>query len=242
MRRMDDRKVGRLLRAVRHQSDLRQTDLADRCGVPAGDISDIELGRLEEIGLEKARRIADALDVRLTIVAQWHGGEGDRLIDRAHASIVEHVIGFLREASWEVIPEFTFNVYGDRGSVDILAWHPKERILLIIEVKSTLTDLQAMLASLSKKVRVVPDAVRGTHGWRPSAVAVLLVAPGTTGNRSVVARHAATFDAALPARSREVRSWLRRPRGSIAGIWFVSRDAAPGMATSGSRMRVRRPT
>jgi hypothetical protein len=176
----------------------------------------------------------------LTVVAQWRGGEGDRLLDRAHASIVEHVVTFLRAADWQVIPEFTFNVFGDRGSVDILAWNPTERILLIIEVKSTLTDLQAMLAALSKKIRVVPGAVREAQGWQPLAVAVLLVVAGTTGNRAVVARHASTFDSALPARSREVRSWLRRPRGSLAGVWFVSRDAVSAVAMSGARRRVRR--
>jgi hypothetical protein len=202
-------------------------------------VSDLELGRLEEVGLATARRVADQLDVRIIVTAQWRGGELDRLLDRAHASIVEHVIAILRAADWQVLPEFTFNVYGDRGSVDILAWNPGERILLIVEVKSTLTDIQAMLSSMSKKIRVVPRAVR-ERGWRPRNVAVLLIAPGTHGNRSIVARHAETFDAALPARTREVRSWLRRPSGSLAGIWLLSPRSVPAVARSGSRVRVRR--
>ena len=210
------------------------------CGVSQDTVSDLELGRLEEVGLRTARRVAQSLDVRLTLIAQWRGGDGDRLLDRAHASIVEHVIEVLRASDWEVIPEFTFNSYGDRGSVDILAWHPIERVLLIIEVKSTITDLQSMLASMSKKVRVVPGIVREEQGWRAAAVGIVLVATGTHGNRSMVARHAATFDTSLPARSHEVRSWLRRPKGSLAGVWFVSRASLPAAATAGSRARVRR--
>jgi transcriptional regulator with XRE-family HTH domain len=236
---MDDRRVGRLLRAVRIRKNLRQRDLAERCGVSQTVISDLELGRLEEVRLATARRIATELDVRLVISAQWRGGESDRLLDRAHASIVEHVITVLRSLTWDVVPEFTFNVYGDRGSVDILAWHAKERILLIVEVKATLNDLQDLLGALSKKRRVVPIAVREALPWRPDHVAVLLVAAGTSANRAVVARHAATFDAAFPARSRDVLAWLRTPAGSIAGLWFTAGDAMATLAAA-SRTRVRR--
>jgi transcriptional regulator with XRE-family HTH domain len=237
---MDDRQIGRLLRAVRVRQNLRQIDVAGAVGVHQSVISDLESGRLEEVGLATARRVARALDARLVVTAHWRGGEADRLLDRAHASIVELVIGILRDADWQVLPEFTFNVYGDRGSVDVLAWHPGERILLIVEVKSTLTDLQDLLASLSKKQRVVPRAAREQFGWQARDVAVLVVAAGTTGNRAVVTRHRATFDASLPGRSVEARRWLRRPRGSFAGVWFIARGSLAPAARSGSRMRVRR--
>jgi transcriptional regulator with XRE-family HTH domain len=238
---MDDRQIGRLLRAVRHRGNLRQVDLAAAVGVHQGVISDLELGRLEAVGLATARRVAGHLGVRLVVSAYWKGGEADRLLDRAHASIVEFVVEILRDRAWDIRPEFTFNVYGDRGSVDILAWHPKERILLIIEVKSTLTDLQDLLATLSRKRRVVPRAAQEQLGWVPAHVAVLVVAAGTTGNRGVVSRHASTFDSALPERSHEVRRWLRRPRGPLAGLWLISRSALPDVATAGSRRRVRSP-
>ena len=235
---VDDRQVGRLFRAVRLRQRRRQIDVAVPAGVSQSVVSDLELGRLEQVGLATARRIAEELDIRLVLTARWRGGEADRLLDRAHASIVEHVIVTLREARWEVLPEFTFNVYGDRGSVDILAWHPSERILLIIEVKATINDVQNLLSALSRKQRVVPGAVRETLPWRPDHVSVLLIAAGTTANRSVVTRHAATFDAAFPTRTRAIREWIRRPTGSIAGLWFVSGDAVSTLATV-SRSRVR---
>lgn len=140
---------------------------------------------------------------------------------------------------WEVVPEFSFNVYGDRGSVDVLAWHPRERILLIIEVKATLTDLQNLVASMSKKGRVVPNAADDARGWQASHVAMLVAVAGTTANRSIVARHAATFGAAFPVRTRAVQTWLRNPRGPIHGIWFVAGDANASIART-SRSRVRR--
>ena len=198
---MDDGQIGRLLRAVRLRRNLRQVDVARQVGVHQGVISDLELGRLQSVGLATARRVARVLDVRLVVNAFWHGGEGDRLLDRAHATLVEHVISALRAADWQVMPEFTFNVFGDRVSSTSSPWHPMERILLIVEVKSILTDLQNLLAALSRKPRVVPRAAGEQLGWRPRHVAVLVVAAGTHGNRAIVARHASTFDSALPSRS-----------------------------------------
>jgi transcriptional regulator with XRE-family HTH domain len=236
---MDDRRLGRLLRAVRQRLDLRQSDLAVKASVSQKTVSEIELGRIEAVGLCKVRRVAMALDVSVSLDAWWRGGQGDRLLDRAHAAIVDATIRILRDAEWEIVPEFSFNHFGDRGSVDILAWHPGERILLIIEVKATLTDLQDLLASLSRKVRVVPRIVLDQRGWDARHLARIVLVADTTANRSVLRRHAATFDAAFPARSREARSWVKRPVGPLAALWFLSTSGA-GTVKSVARARVRR--
>ena len=60
--------------------------------------------------------------------------------------------------------EYTFNHYGERGSVDVVAYHAGHRALLIVEVKTRLTDLQAFLASFGRKLRVVPALVRDDRG------------------------------------------------------------------------------
>jgi transcriptional regulator with XRE-family HTH domain len=222
---MDDRRVGLVVRAARQRRELRQADLAKKANVSQSVISNIEGGRLGSVSLKTLRRVASEVDVVVTLSAQWRGGQGDRLIDRAHASLVDFVIATLRDAQWEVLPEFTFNHYGDRGSVDVLAWHPGERILLIIEVKATLTDLQDLLSSLSKKLRVVPDAARTELGWDPNHIARIVVVAATHLNRAIVARHRATFDSSFPARSRQVKAWLERASGPIAGVWFVPNSA-----------------
>jgi transcriptional regulator with XRE-family HTH domain len=237
---MDDRRVGRLLRAIRQHRQLRQSDLAATTGVSQSVISRLERGRFGSVGLDMIRRVAVELDVSIAISANWRGGQGDRLLDRAHAAIVDRVIETLRGLDWEVTPEFSFNHFGDRGSVDVLAWHPQRRILLIIEVKATLTDLQDLLVSLSRKLRVVPDVARQQLGWDAAHVARIVVVAGTAANRSVVTRHAATFDASFPARSREVLSWLRRPLGHLAGVWFVSTSSLEsGKSIARARVRQR---
>ena len=170
-------------------------------------------------------RIASALGGSLFIDVRYRGGLGDRLLDGAHAALVDRAVGILRRADWLIELEFGFNLFGDRGSVDILAWHATTRTLLIVEVKSRFTDLQAMLLSLARKLRVVPDLARRDLGWDPLSVARIVVAFGTTENRSILSKHAAIFDAALPERSLAIRRWLQAPNGPIAGVWLVSRDA-----------------
>jgi hypothetical protein len=137
------------------------------------------------------------------------------------------------------LPEFTFNYYGDRGSVDILAWNAATRTLLIIEVKATLTDLQDLLATLSRKMRVVPGVVRRELNWRAEHIGRILVVGDTKANRSIVARHAAIFETAFPARSRQARAWIRQPVGGISALWFLT---AGGRAEAAARERIRPPT
>jgi transcriptional regulator with XRE-family HTH domain len=129
---MDELRVGRLLRTVRQHRDLRQVDVALAAGLRQGTFSNLERGHVESVGLAKLRRVAAVLEV--SIDAWWRGGQADRLMDRAHAALVDHTNRSLTAAGWEIVPEFTFNHYGDRGSVDILAWHAAERILLLFGV------------------------------------------------------------------------------------------------------------
>jgi Holliday junction resolvase-like predicted endonuclease len=166
--------------------------------------------------------VARALDVTLRIEARWHGTDGKRLLDRSHASIVEVVARTLAGLGWQVVTEYTFNHFGERGSVDVAAWHPVTRSLVIVEVKSQVVDLQDLFASLGRKARVVPSLMRADRGWAAATVSRVLVLPGTTANRAIVSRHAATFAVSLPAGSQDVKRWLRAPANALAGIWFIS--------------------
>jgi transcriptional regulator with XRE-family HTH domain len=228
--RMDGSRVGRVLRAVRRHLELTQDAVAARAGMSQSVYSRAENGELSGMTIGSLDRIAAALGATLFIDVRYQGGLGDRLVDAAHAALVEFVVDRLRGLGWRVELEFTFNVFGDRGSVDVLAWHPSTHSLLIIEVKSRFTDLQAMLVSLARKLRVVPGVARSVLEWDAVAVSRIVVVSGTAENRAIVRRHQATFDATLPARAVEIRRWLRAPRGPIAGIWLVSNDAlaSPG--------------
>ena len=136
MRVMRDDRVGRIVRALRVRNGWRQADLAARAGVSQRLIAELELGRLEGVTVGRIRRVGAALDVTVDVDAWWRRGDIDRLLDRGHAAIVEYVMRRLAAGGWVTLAEVTFNHYGERGSVDIVAWHPPTGTLLLIEVKT----------------------------------------------------------------------------------------------------------
>jgi transcriptional regulator with XRE-family HTH domain len=231
---MDGRHVGRVLRSIREHLGRTQADVATEAAVSPGSVSRAERGMVGTLPVAVVERIAASLGASLYLDIRYQGGMADRLIDRVHAALVDHMVGALR-SDWEVVVEYTFNHFGERGSVDVLAWHAATRTLLIVEVKSAFTDLQDMLASFGRKLRVLPDIVRRDRGWDPLAVGRLIVVSGTTSNRKIVADHRAIFEVSFPARAHAIRAWLAHPRGPIAGVWFVSADAVPTLRTQGRR-------
>lgn len=239
---MDDIKVGALVRAVRHRLGWTQRQLGDRAGLSQQLVSLFERGHLDELTVRTARRIGAALEISLTFEPRWRGGEGARILDADHAALVDAIVAMLRMRKWEVAVEYTFNHFGERGSIDILAWHAASQCLLIVEVKSRLLDTQATLATLDRKVRVVPALIARERGWKATSIGVVLAMPGLTVNRSAVARHGATFATTFPDRGPAVRRWLRRPKGRLAAVWFLS-DTKGGSATQARATRRRvRPT
>jgi HTH-type transcriptional regulator / antitoxin HipB len=225
---MDDMQVGRVMRAVRMSLGLRQLDVAARAGVSQQLVSVAERGRLDQLSLRALRRIAHALEVRLQLGPTWRGGQLARLLDAAHAHVVETVAALLRLNGWTVLVEYTFNHFGERGSVDLVGWHPAHHALALIEVKSRIVDQQDLHASMGRKRRIVPTLLTRERGWRADTVGELLVVADTRAARTVVRNHAATFDARLPARSIEARAWIRKPLQPIAACWFLAPTSRRG--------------
>jgi transcriptional regulator with XRE-family HTH domain len=239
---VDDAQVGTLFRAVRLRRGWRQADVAQSSGTSQQLVSLIEVGRVEQVGLPAARRVATALSIRLRLEPLYRGADAYRLLDAGHAAVVDRVVRRLQALRWTCEVESTFNHFGDRGSVDILASLHDGAVLAIIEVKTRVVDVQDTLRALDRKVRVVPLVLRKQRTWRPREVGRILVLPDTTANRRAVTGHSASFSAALPGSSREVLRWLRSPRGSIGGVWFLSVTTVAGdKRISVAPRRVRRP-
>ena len=234
---MDLGPVGRAFKAVRVHLGWTQRDVSARSAVSQGQVSRIERGIAEAVSVRDLGRIAKALNVRLSLNPWWRDGDLAQLLDAGHAAIVEYVVGWLLRRGWEVLVEYSFNHFGERGSVDIVAWHPRFRALLLVEVKSRFVDVQEMLATFARKVRIVPDLVAASHGWQPLAVGRLVVAAGSGTNRRVVDAHPAIFAATYPGRTRDAQAWIARPEGSFGGVWFVSADVLRGNPRTTKRVR-----
>jgi transcriptional regulator with XRE-family HTH domain len=226
---MDRVRVGNTFRAIRVELCLRQADVARLAGSSQHTVSDIECGRFGGISVDTYCRVASALDADIQLSPRWRGPKLDRLLDRRHALIQNRIVEILVAAGWVVRTEYSFNRYGDRGSVDILAWLPNVRALLIIEIKTEITDLEETLRVLDMKRRVVPPLAGHELGWSGGALASVLVLPDASAHRTLVERHRALVSGSLPHRTVAVRNWIAAPFGDLGGVWFL-RDTSQGGA------------
>ena len=227
---------GRGVKALRLRKRWRQDDLAAAARVSRGVIARIEQGHATRVTVETLDKVAGALGGRVTCRLTWNGEGLDRLLDAEHAAIVEAVVRTLRSADWLVATEVSFNNFGERGSIDILAFRPEARVVLVIEVKSVVPDIQGMLVTLDRKERLAKEIAR-ERGWEAVAVARLLVIRDNRTARRRIDAHAATFGNAFPDRAIDVRRWLATPeaRRPLRGLWFLS-----GESQAVAKQRVRR--
>jgi transcriptional regulator with XRE-family HTH domain len=220
---MDDQRIGALLRAIRIRKRWRQADLAKRARVSRWVVMRIEQGRLSSIPFGKLRAIAAALDARIDTVVRWQGGDLPRLLGARHSMMHEVMARYFASLpDWIAEPEVSFSIYGERGVIDVLAWHPTRRILLVIELKTEIVDINEMLGTLDRKRRLATEIAR-KRGWDARLVATwLVIAPGRS-NRRAIAEHAAVLRAKLPADGNAMRRWLRAPDGRIDALSVMPR-------------------
>jgi transcriptional regulator with XRE-family HTH domain len=231
---MDVVRFGLGMRALRRRRGWTQKQVADAVGVSRGVVGRIERGRADRVSVGVLIRVAGALGGTVSVRLLWQGEGLDRLLDSVHADLTERMLRRLRSLGWEVASEVSFNIRGERGTIDILAFHVPTGSLLVIEIKSVVPDLQAMLGMLDRKVRLASQIAR--EGWVVRSVSRLLVLPEDRTARRRVQQHAATVDATLPARSVAVRRWLSAPTGRLAGVLFLPTDHQES-----TRHRVGRP-
>jgi hypothetical protein len=216
------RELARIHRILRTRAGLRQADVAAIVGVGRWKVVSIEAGAFDDLRLSELEGCFESLGARLTISASWRGAALDRMLDELHARLVSAILQILDLSGWISEVEVSFAVFGDRGSIDVLAWHPVERALLVIEVKTELGSLDGLLRPLDVKVRRARQIGLERFGWDCRTVSKLVVVPEDRTMRRRVERFSRIFDNALPSRSRDVRKWLAAPTGQLAGLWFLT--------------------
>jgi transcriptional regulator with XRE-family HTH domain len=224
-----------LPRAVRHlrrHRGWRQQDLAEHAGTSRHVVSRVERGLIGRVSLGRIEAIADALGASVDITIRWEGERLDRLIDRNHAATQELAAASLRSRGWQTAVEVSFNHYGDRGRVDVLAYHQPTACVLVGEVKSAIGDVQDTLGRIDVKVRLARSLAENA-GWSTvrGVLPALIVTESRT-SRRVITAHPTLF-ARFSVTGRSAHAWLRNPAlPPPAGLlWFVALPDAHGVRT-----------
>ena len=237
---MDFIRLGSVFRAIRIRKGWRQVDVALAAKVSQAMISRIERGSVRGVSLKALLQVAEALEIRIGVLPRWRGGDLDRMLSGGHAALHQRIVRMFAGTPWLLAPETTFAVYGERGVIDILAFHPPTGALLIIELKTDLVDVQQLMTAVDRYRRLAPRVAR-ERGWHVRSVGVWAALRDTRTNRRRVAEHADVLRIAFPADGRSVRRWLRSPDGPMSALSFIPDSAQrPGAAASSGVRRVRR--
>jgi transcriptional regulator with XRE-family HTH domain len=203
---------GRACRETRVGQAMTQQRLAEHVGVTHGYIAKIERGRANPT-LEMVARIASALGLELALSIRQPLVLGADQRDIVHAWCSGYVDRRLVADGWLTAREVELVHGRSHGWIDILAFDPRTRTLLVIEIKTRLDDVGAVERQLAWYERGAWTAA-ATLGWRPRRVLSWLLVLATDeidaavrANRDVLAR-------GFPRRARQMTADLLDPDAS----------------------------
>jgi transcriptional regulator with XRE-family HTH domain len=235
---VEDLRFGAAIRVARQKRGWRQSDLAIRAGVSRATVWRAERGRIAEMTLNSIRQICEPLEIRVELLPRGRGADVDRMLSARHSALHESVVRSLARdfSDWVIVPEVSFSIWGERGVIDLLLWHPGRRALLIIELKTELVDVGELLGTMDRRRRLA-FAIAEERGWHPTSVSSWVILADSRTNQRRAAAHQAMLRNAFPADGRRMRRWLADPVGPIAALSMWSTPA--GRSTAPTK-RVRR--
>lgn len=223
---MEDVRVGERVRMVRLKRRLTQEEVAEEAGLRPIDVSHLEHGVLDELTIGALRRIVAAIGMHIDLVPKWKSVDLEREMVGAHDALQAAVLRLIRRTpGWVAEAEVTYSFFGDRGAIDILAWHAASRTLLIIELKTLLVE-PAELKRKNDERRRRAHEIAAERGWRPDTVSLWVILTETRTNRARVARNAEILLTSDTLDGRAMRAWLRQPTGAVDALSYWTEPQA----------------
>ena len=85
------------------------------------------------------------------------------MLNAGHAAMHEAAAREFDGTAWRAAAEATFSIYGERGVIDILGFHPATGSLLVIELKTDLVDVQGLIGAVDRYRRIGSDRRAGAR-------------------------------------------------------------------------------
>jgi transcriptional regulator with XRE-family HTH domain len=210
-----------VVREARRLIGWSQRDLAARAQTSQTMVSRIERAKVSTLDALVVERVLTALGIRGALALNGrHLDDRRRQRDAVHVRLTGAVARHLERDGWQTATEVLLGDGAPRGWIDLLAFRPADRSLLIEESKTEILDLGALQRSLSFYEREAWAAARHLD-WRPLRAVVLCAALDSEAvarrlleNRDIVSR---TFAAPVLA----IAAWLRDPDQAAPRNWAL---------------------
>ena len=214
--------VGRAIRDIRRLIGWPQRDLGCRVGQTQGWVSRVENGRIDDLTFDSAERLLGALGARLVVsVDAPYLGDRRRQLEPAHSHMSAHVARHLSRLGWLVATEVEIGGNRSRGWIDILAYHPEAGVLLVIELKTEIHDLGAIVRHATWYEREAWQAAR-RHGWRPRMANSCLLLLATEANDDRARANREALDLEFPGRAEDLEAIVGGQDVSGSGKRYVA--------------------
>lgn len=221
--------IGRLLRMLRIRRGWLQADAGVKARLSPATIGRHENGIVGSLG--SLERHAAVFGLRVDLRLTGRGGQLARLADEEHAAIVEAIAAWFNANGFLTETEASFNEWGERGRVDLLAYDPRSGTLVIVEIKTELLDLQDLFGALNVKERLAA-IIAERRGWTVRRRHTLLAVASTFANREIVRTHPSLFGrfatrrlsrAAFEGHSKGILHWVA-PATARRTSWRAGRQ------------------
>jgi transcriptional regulator with XRE-family HTH domain len=203
--------AGQTVRTERIRRRWSLQEVADRAGVSAGHVQELESG--VPASLETYCRVTTALELWPELVAsdprqRQRARSGDQ--DFVHAAMGELEAGRLRSNGFRVAMDEPYQHYQFAGRADVVAWDPERAGLLHIENRTAFPNVQEALGSYSAKRIYLPDVLAQRFeidGRRWHAVTHVIVALWSAEVLHVLRLRTESFRAACPDPEEDFKEW-----------------------------------
>lgn len=190
---------------LRHALSWTQAELGDRAGFSQSFVSLVEHRCMPDLTFESATRLLEAMGARLTVgVSAPFLADRELQRDPAHARCAPYVAARLKRDGWLTATEVEVGGDRSRGWIDVLAYHPDHRLLLVIEIKTEIRDLGAIERTLGWYEREAWVGARRLS-WRPNRLVGCVLLLATEMNEARIGDNRAAFTAGFPIRATELR-------------------------------------
>jgi len=218
------RTLANLVRESRTLIGWSQRELANRAGTSHTAIWRIETALPGPMDLALVERVLAALGLRPSIgIDERHLADRRRQRDGVHGVLN----GFLarrlvRLGAWEP-PATEVQIGADvpRGWIDLLAFRPADRSLLVDETKTDIPDMGGLQRSVAFYEREAPR-VATALGWRPLRTVVLVLGLDSRAFGRRLADNRDLVTAAFPGEVDRMAAWLADPSASRPRGWTLA--------------------
>jgi transcriptional regulator with XRE-family HTH domain len=209
-----------LCRETRVLLDITQAQLAAAAGISRSMVAGIETERVNPT-LDVVMRIGNALGLERELIGTRPVVIDPRPSGVVHSRCSGSVDRRLRSSGWLTRREVEIVHARSHGWIDILAFHPGRRTLIIVEIKTRLDDLGLAERQLAWYERSARE-VAARFGWKPVIIATWLLLLHTDEVDDAIRRERATLAVGFPARAGDMRAMLLgTPHAGKRGVALI---------------------